>query len=573
MNNSDLLKFLYPFAKPYYKRFIISFFLLPLGALAFSVQPFFVQKAIDGPLKVGDLNGLMPLVIGLVTAIVSHFVLQATQVWITNSTAQKIVADLRLKAFSHLESLPMTFFDNNPVGRTVTRITSDIEQLSESFAGGLILVITDMLNIVWVLAFMFSLSWQLTLVVLGLLLPMLFVARHFQRQYREANLNARKELSKLNSFLQQNIIGVTVVHMLNSLDKSMKIFADINKVYFEENNKTIKADAQFSASIELVSILVIALMIFVSHKIVVAGALSIGVIIAFLQYTQVLFDPVRNLSDRFTIIQAGFTAAERIKQLLDEPLEIHDPCPQRAKEVEDAYVVKPGQSLVEFDEVKFAYLEDELVLNKLNLNIKAGEKVALVGQTGCGKSTVIKLISRLYDISSGAIKFAGQSLSDYQQSFLRKQIATVHQDSYIFEATLAENVTLDRPGADLEAVKPLLKLLDRDINEQLNARGTNLSAGEKQVISFARALAVKPKLLVLDEATANIDVQTETAIYKVLKSSFSDLTMISIAHRLETILDSDVIFCLEKGQVKESGNHAELITQNGSYKDLYDLLV
>lgn len=545
-SNWDLAKLLAPFLKPYIVRVVLILLLLPLGSFAFSVQPLIIQKAIDGPLKdlqSGAYEALTPYVFALVGAIVATFVIQITMLYSINKLGQLMVTDIRYKLFSHLESLPMAFFDQVPVGRNVTRITNDMESLAESFAGGLILTMVDLVNAAGIIFFMLYLDLKLSLAVIFLLLPMYFLAVHFQSVYRQANLKARAELSRLNSFLQQNVIGIEIVQALNSASKSMRRFAENNQKYFDANDTSVKADAQFSASIEFVSITAIAILIFLSEHILLSGlGLSIGVLVAFLQYTQSLFDPIRNLSDRFTIIQSGFTSAERILALLQEPEAIKDPEHPISLAVLQS---KHGDSFptLEFENIYFRYSEDSAwVFEDFSMVLEPGETLAITGRTGSGKSTIIKLLTRLYEIESGSIKINGVDIRDFKQSDLRQFITSIHQESYTFEGDLRSNIVMGREDVELSLAEPFLEILkDKglELDSSLDSRAKNISAGSEQVINFARAIISKPKIIVLDEATANMDLQTEALVLGALKKyqETNNVTLISIAHRLDTVAD------------------------------------
>ena len=561
ISNKELFNLLYPFFKPYSKKIILALTLLPLGAAAFSIQPLIIQRVIDGPLASKDINALIPFVFLFIGIVVSHYIIQITQYLLINNVGQRAVADIRYKLFDHLEKLPMSYFDKTSVGSSVTRLTNDLDNLGESFAGGMVGMAVDSINILGIAAFMIYLNWKLSLAVLFLLIPMALMANYFQNQYREANLIARKELSKLNSFLQQNIVGISVVQLLNSTKKNMRIFDENNRKFFKANDDCIKADASFSAGIEFVSITAIALLIFLSNFILVQGVLSIGIIIAFLQYAQSLFEPIRNLSDKFTIIQAGLTSAERINHLLREPISIEDP---------EAGEHAEGKS-IEFKDVWFKYT-DNWILKGLSFKIEPGEKIAFVGKTGSGKSTIIKLLSRLYEAQKGEILIDGINIKNIKQKDLRDLVSVIHQESYIFGGDVESNVTLNRPSQeiDMDLAKPFLKAFSLSLDTELSERAANISSGEEQVISFARAAASNPKILVLDEATAKIDLKTEKILQESLDEFIKDRTAIIIAHRLETIKKVDRIFVINQGRLVEEGAHEKLLNKNGEYSKLYE---
>lgn len=580
-SNIQLFSLLLPYFKPHIWKIVFALGLLPLASASFAAQPFILQKAIDESLKAFDLEKLYFYVGMLMLAVLVNFIAQVIQFWLINQVGQNSVADLRLNLFSHLQRLPMTYFDKTPVGRNVSRITSDIEQLSESFAGGLILVILDVFNILAILIFMFVLNWKLSLAVSIFLIPIYLLSIHYQSLFRKANLEARKKLSELNSFLQQNVVGINVVHALNSAQKSMDKFALGNKEYFEANDISIKADSQLSALIELVSISALLMMIFMSSLILKNDVVTIGVVLAFLQYTQSLFEPIRNLSDRFTIIQSAFTAAERVDQVLELDEESDT---GHVKDVQ----IKDNQIVFEAKDLCFRYsrpldVKDEnsteeiftdWVLKGLNLSFEKNKKYALVGRTGSGKSTIIKLLTRLYERESGDLKFCEKDISEYAKETLRSYIAVIHQDSYIFAGSLRENIKLNRDEKDLDwdFVKPLLDLLNLDLDMALSERATNISSGEAQVINFARALISRPEIIVLDEATAKIDIQTEKFLQNFLEDYLKDKTAIIIAHRLETIKNCDEILFIKQGKVIEKGSHQELLNNKSDYHSYHENL-
>lgn len=569
MNNTNLVRIAYPFLKPYWWQIASALIVLPLSSFTYSVQPLILQKVIDDLIAHNNYSQLWVYVLVLLLAVILNFLLQVYQFMIMNKVGQNVVGSIRLALFTHLEKLSMSFFDRTPVGRSVSRITSDMEQLAESFVGGLVLILLDIFNIIGILLFMFYLNWQLSLAVSMFLIPIYFMTTHYQEMYRKANLEARRELSKLNSFLQQNVVGIKVVQVLNSAEKSMEKFAQNNMKYFKANDESIKADARLSAGIEAISYIAIAALILASQAFLNNG-LTIGMILAFIQYAQSLFEPIRNLSDRFTVVQAAFTSIERMQELLDEPIEINDPIiGQKSPVITDAY------PLIVFSNISFKYdtEDDHWVLHNLNFQVKQGQKIAIVGRTGSGKSTIIKLLTKLYEPEEGSIQINGINIKEYKQSDLREMIAVIHQDSYIFAGDLEANVCLGREASKLNMniAKPFLSAAP-NLNEDilLSERGGNISSGEEQVLNFARAVITDPPILIMDEATAKIDLKTERKIQKAMKEFLRNKTAIIIAHRLETIRNCDVILCLDSGQIVESGTHDELMQKHGVYRKLIE---
>ncbi len=587
-NNWQLFSLLLPYFKPRWKKISIALLLLPIASATFAAQPFILQQAIDNSLRVFDLEKLYFYVVMLLGVVFLNFLAQVLQFWLINQVGQSAVADLRLKLFSHLQFLPMTYFDKTPVGRNVSRVTSDIEQLSESFAGGLILIVLDLFNILAILVFMFVLNWKLSLVVSFFLVPIYYLSSYYQKIFRKSNLEARKKLSELNSFLQQNIVGINLVHALNSAKKSMDKFAKSNEDYFKANDISIKADSQLSAIIEFVAIFALLSMIFISAQILNLSkdAITIGIVLAFLQYTQSLFEPIRNLSDRFTTIQSAFTAAERVDQVLEEEVEIDEAGSTYSRDEKIASSTK-GELIFSAKNIDFRYVRPldlsdngivytDLVLRDLSFEFEKSKKYALVGRTGSGKSTIVKLLTRLYELEKGELKFCGKDIKSISKKSLRSQIAVIHQDSYIFAGSLSENIRLNRDEKDLDwdFIKPLLDLINLNLDTELSERASNISSGEAQVINFARALVSKPEIVILDEATAKIDIVTEKTLQDYLENYLKEnmCSAIFIAHRLETIKNCDEILFLKNGQVIEKGSHQELLELGAEYKSYYQNL-
>lgn len=571
-SNLQLIKLLLPYFKKQYLKIIFALVLLPIVSVSYAVQPLILQKAIDSSLKDFDLQRLYFFVGLLALAVAFNFVAQVFQFWFINQVGQFAVADLRQSLFAHLLSLPMTYFDKTPVGRNVSRITSDVEQLSESFAGGLILVMMDFFNILAILVFMFFLDWRLSFAVSIFLIPIYVLSIHYQTMFRTANLKARKKLSELNSFLQQNVVGINVVHALNSAQKSMQKFAKSNKEYFKANDISIKADSQLSALIELISILSLLLMIYVSSFILKNDFVTIGIVLAFLQYTQSLFEPIRNLSDRFTIIQSAFTSAERVDQLFSETSE-QDSGQKKSYDAKEEKVFQAKNIFFKYKRASdltndcLQLKDSNWVLGDFSFDFYQGKKYAICGRTGSGKSTIVKLLTRLYEIDQGELLFYDKDIKTYTKEFLRNEIAVIHQDTYIFAGTLKENIALNRPEYDLDwqFVEPLLDLIDLDLDMVLSERASNISSGEAQVINFARALITRPKFVILDEATAKIDLKTEKTLQNFLDRYLHNKTAIIIAHRLQTIRNCDEILFLDGGTIVENGSHQELLERNSFY--------
>ncbi len=532
---------LFKFLKPYRKEILLALLILPLGSLSFSIQPFLLQKAIDGPLASKNHGEFLLYVAAIAIIVIINFSAFIMQFYLMNTNGQKIVADLRLALFSHIERLPMKYFDHNAIGKIVSRITSDIEQLGESFSGGVILIILDFFNILGVLAFMLYMNWKLFLLIFAFMIPALFITNHYQEMFAQANLSARNLIAKLNSFLQQNIIGINVVQTLNVEEKNSKIFAEYNNEYFKSNEKSIASDAELSAWLETLSLITIVALIslaaVLSYKSLnIKDDLSIGIIIAFIQYTQNLFEPIRNMSDKFTTIQSARTSIQRIEEILEEQ-PVHDSKNNLFNELQNSLQSSSSLPLIEFRNVYFRYNSTNnspWVLENLSFSVFQGEKLLIQAPTGVGKTTVIKLLLRLYEIDSGDIFILGHNIQDLSLATLRALITVIHQDTYIFAASLKDNILLGEEH-ELKEIQELLELVPNlSLDTELSQRALNISAGEEQLINIMRAALKNSPILILDEVSSKIDFETEMKIHNYFSKLFDQRTVIMIAHRDST---------------------------------------
>ncbi|HEY9301308.1 MAG TPA: ABC transporter ATP-binding protein, partial [Phormidium sp.] len=483
--------------------------------------------------------------------------------------------------FTHVTSLAVKFFDRTPVGKLITRITSDVEALGDVFSTGAIGIVSDLFSILVIAIFMFTLQWQLALMLILMLIPVSLVIIYFQQQYRKANYKAREELSALNSTLQENIVGINVVQMFRREKFNAEVFRNTNKRYIREVDKTIFHDSAVSATLEWISLVAIACVLGLGGWLVMQQDLTFGILSTFILYAQRLFDPIRQLAEKFTSIQAGFTAVERITDILNEPIEIRDPETPKSLPVIGYFDNKGVSSMgeIRFEQVNFAYKPNEYVLKNLNFTINPGEKVALVGPTGAGKSSIIRLLCRLYEATSGRIIVDGIDIRDLPQIELRRHIGVILQDGFLFSGDVKSNITLGE-NYSLETIKAaargtnvdkFIEQLPQGYDTELRERGTNLSGGQKQLLAFARAAIRDPRILVLDEATANLDVRTEALIQEALERLLVGRTAIIIAHRLSTIRNVDRILVLKHGELVETGSHEELLEKAGLYASLYKL--
>ena len=571
-NDWRLMLSLLPYAKQNSKQLVTSLILLGPLSIASAVQPILVQQAIDGPIKNGDLLGLRWICLVILLTIAVRLAFQAWQGYLVQEVGQKITANIRADLFRHVTSLSTSFFDRTPVGKLITRLTSDVEALGDVFATGAVGVLSDLAAIGTIAIFMFLLRWDLALLLLAMVIPVTALIIYFQHEYRKANFTARDRLSELNSILQENIIGANIVQLFRREKFNSAQHLKVNKQYADEVNRTVFHDSAVSATLEWVALVAIAGVLWLGGGQIVQKNLTFGELSAFVLFSQRLFDPIRQLAEKFTTIQAGFTAVERINAILQEPIEIRDPEYPKTLPLD-------GTGEICFDHVWFGYKPDDYVLKDVNFTLKAGEKIALVGPTGAGKSSIIRLLSRLYEPTKGRILIDGIDIRDITQSELRRCVGVILQDAFLFSGDIKDNITLGEDYAIEQVVEAAeLMNVDRFIQDlpqayftQVRERGTNLSGGQKQLLAFARAAIRDPRILILDEATASLDVSTEFLIQQALDRLLIDRTTIIIAHRLSTIRNVDRILVLKQGEVIESGSHEQLIAKHGLYASLYEL--
>ncbi len=580
-----LLKSLVPYGLQNSRTLLFSLLLIVPASIAGAIQPILVGDAISlvrqeptwlkflqtVPLSTG-INILSGL---LLVTLVARAILDAWQGYLVQKVGQNITANIRTDLFFHVTSLAMRFFDRTPVGRLITRLTSDVESLGDVFSTGAIGIIGDLFSILVIAVLMFLLQWQLALLLVIMLIPVTALIIYFQQQFRKANYRAREEISALNSMLQENIVGIGVVQLFRREEFNSQLFSQINQRYIKEVDKTIFHDSAISATLEWISLVAIAGVLWVGSLLIMDDQLRLGTLSAFILYAQRLFDPLRQFAEKFTAIQAGLTAIERVNDIMSEPIEIRDIAnPKTLYAHPDTETGK-----IQFDHVWFGYKPEDPVLKNLDFTIHPGEKVALVGPTGAGKSSIIRLLTRLYEANEGKILIDGIDVRDLPQTELRRHMGVILQDGFIFAGDVKSNITLGetysfeaiQAAAQNTNVDRLIEQLPQGYDTPLRERGTNLSAGQKQLLAFARAAIRDPKILVLDEATASLDVGTEALVQEALERLLKGRTAIIIAHRLSTIRKCDRILVLKRGQLVESGSHEELLAENGLYASLYYL--
>ncbi len=575
-----------PYARPYSQVLGISALLLIPLSLSSAIQPILIGQAIsllrNEPtvyvfLKTAGLTYGLTLLSGLLLiTVVMRFALQAIQGYMVSKVGQQITTDIRNDLFSHVLSLAANFFDRTPVGRLITRLTSDVEALGDVFATGAVGIVSDLFSIGVIVVWMFFIQWDLALLLVFLLVPITVLIWYFQYEYRKANYKARDELSVLNSMLQENLSGIGVVQLFRRERFNSRMFREKNLKYVHQVDRTIFFDSAVSATLEWIGFIAIAGVLWLGGHRILNQTLTFGTLSTFILFAQRLFFPLQQLAEKFTSIQSGFTAVERINDLLDQPVDIRD-----AKVPRSLPVSSDARTLgeVAFKDVWLAYKDDDYILKGLNFTIRPGEKVAIVGPTGAGKSSIIRLLCRLYETTKGSITVDGVEVQDVSQNELRRYIGVILQDSFLFAGdvksniALGENYTLEqiKTAAEQMNVARFIEDLPEGYDTVLRERGTNLSAGQKQLLAFARAAIRNPRILVLDEATANLDVGTEALIQEALERLLVNRTAIIIAHRLSTIRYVDRVLVLRQGELVESGSHQELMDLNGVYASLYRL--
>ncbi|MGF1457680.1 MAG: ABC transporter ATP-binding protein [Leptolyngbyaceae cyanobacterium] len=618
-SNSDWRLFLrlWPYIRAQRKFLWLPFILLVPLSLANALQPILIGQAISlirqEPvawfLRDRTLQGGLNILVGfLLVTVAVRLTLDGWQSFLVQRVGQRITANIRNDLFRHVTALAVRFFDRTPVGKLITRLTSDVDALGDVFSTGAVGIFSDIFSIGVIAVTMFLLQWQLALMLMAMLIPVTWLIIYFQQQYRKANYRAREKLSELNAALQENIMGIEVVQMFRRERFNSDVFRKTNQQYVRAIDKTIFHDSAVSATLEWIALVAIAGVLWLGGYLVMQESLTFGALASFILFAQRLFDPLRQFADKFTSIQAGFTAVERITDLFSVPIEIQDPgrlTIASSKPVEtaapsplfngsghapvaaaiaaqnatthDLESVEPSE--ICFDHVLFGYKVDEYVLKDLNFKILPGEKVALVGPTGAGKSSIIRLLCRLYDVSQGEIRLDGTNIRDLPQAELRRRMAVILQDGFLFAGDVKSNITLGesyplaavKEAAERTNVAQFIEQLPQGYDTQLRERGTNLSGGQKQLLAFARAAIRNPSILILDEATANLDVGTEALIQDALEKLLQGRTAIIIAHRLSTIRHVDRILVLKQGQLVEQGNHESLLAEDGLYASLYKL--
>jgi ATP-binding cassette subfamily B protein len=568
--DARLVRRLWTYVRPYKPIFWGAVLLSPLSQVFGLVQPYLLKLGIDGYVMRGDVDGLRTLGFFFAGAILGEFVSQYWQQYLTTMVAQRSLADLRVSLFARLQRFPVSFFDQNPVGRVVSRLTTDVDVLQEMFAAGAMTIVLDVLRLVGIVGFMLWIDWQLALASLALFPVMVLAVDFFRRMARRTYRQIRERIGRVNGFLQEAISGMSVIALSAAEERSFREFDHLNDEHRQANHLSNRLEAALFSLVEAVSTVSIAIMLFEGGRLRARHAIEIGTVVAFIQYIQQFFIPIRDFSAKYAVLQSSMAAGERLFALLDLPTE-HTPVEPR--------VPARFQGEIVFDHVWFAYRDEEWVLKDVSFRVAAGEQVALVGATGSGKTTIIKLLGRLYDVTRGRVLVDGIDVRDWDVTALRRRIAVVLQDVVLFSGTVEDNVTLGRADISRAAVEAAAAHVNAEgfvrrmggYDAHIRERGSNLSGGQRQLLAFARALAHEPGILVLDEATASIDRETEWLIQDALAKLLEGRTAVVIAHRLSTIESADRILVMHKGELREEGTHAMLLARGGIYARLHRL--
>jgi ATP-binding cassette subfamily B multidrug efflux pump len=589
--DARLMRRLLGYLWPYRRHVAIALAAIIAHSLLQLVPPYLTKLVIDTYIPAGNLSGL-GIVAGLyLLTLAMSFALEYLQTWTMQLTGQRIMFDVRMQVFSHLQRLDLRFYDRNPVGRLMTRVTTDVDVLNELFTSGVVAAFGDVFTLVGIMAVLLWMDWQLALVAFSVLPLIALIAQWFRQNVRESYRVVRTWIARINAFLQERITGMATVQLFRREARDFSAFDEIDRAHRDANVDSIFYYAVFYPAIELVSALAASLILWYGGGRVVSDALTLGSLVAFLQYSQRFFRPISDMSEKFNVLQGAMASSERIFALLDTPVEIaspaHDTPRHRGTEPEREEVSVPqrlGVSVatgrIAFENVSFSYVDGEPVLKNVSFEVEPGQRVAIVGATGSGKTTIVNLLLRFYDVTQGRITIDGVDIRQMDLGTLRSLFGLVLQDVHLFSGTIAANVRLGHGEIDDDRIRRALtavhaaRFVDRmpnGLESPVAERGATLSVGQKQLLSFARALAFDPPVLILDEATSSVDTETEYLIRDALKVIMRGRTSLAIAHRLSTIQDMDRILVLHKGELRESGTHQELLGRRGIYHRLYQL--
>jgi ATP-binding cassette subfamily B multidrug efflux pump len=560
------------YLRPHRLTVAVAFVAMVTGALAELAQPWIVQQAIDNHFTVGDIAGLRRLVLLFLASLLVGFAAEYVQTVLLQTTGQAIMRTLRSEVYAHFQRLDLRYYDRHPVGRLMTRVTTDIDALNDLFASGVVAVAGDVLVLVGIMVVMLVIDWRLALVAFAVLPLIAWAAHWFRTNVRESYRQVRALVARLNAFLQEHLTGIATVQTFNREPRTAGRFEVINRDHRDANVRSIFYYAAFFPIVEILAALSGALIIWFGSGWARDGTVSLGVLVAFLQYSRRFFQPISDLSEKFNLLQAALAASERVFGVLDTQPAVPPPAAPRAIAVVRGHI--------EFDQVWFAYDDEHWVLRDVSFVIEPGQRVGIVGATGSGKTTIINLLLRFYDVQKGRVLVDGVDVREWDTRALRSVFGLVLQDVHLFSGTVADNIRLGETSISDEAVRRAASVVHADrfidaraggFDSPVAERGGSLSVGQKQLLSFARALAFEPTVLLLDEATSSIDTATEALIEDALHVMMAGRTVLAIAHRLSTIQDMDLILVMHKGEIRERGTHQQLLAAQGIYRRLYEL--
>jgi ATP-binding cassette subfamily B multidrug efflux pump len=571
--DARLMRRLLRYLRPHRRSVVIALVAIVAQSAMQLAQPLLIRVAIDDYILAGNLSGLGQIALLFLVILIASFGLEFVETYTMQMMGQRIMFDLRMEIYGHLQRLDVRFYDRNPVGRLMTRVTTDVDALNDLFASGVVSAFRDVFILLGIMVILVIMDWRLAIVAFSVLPLIVLVTRWFRTHARESYREVRGWIARINATLQENITGMSTVQLFGREARNLAAFDEVNRGHRDANLASIFYYATFYPAIEFVGAVASALIIWFGGGWEMEGTLTLGSLVAFLQYSQRFFRPISDLSEKFNILQSAMASSERIFGLLDTPVAISSPVspltpPSR----------RTGQ--IAFEDVSFAYRGEDCVLRNVSFTIEPGERVGIVGATGSGKTTLINLLLRFYDVNQGRISIDGVDVRDMDLHELRRRFGLVLQDVHMFSGTIRDNITLGREETTDEEVETaasqahadgFISRLPDGLDSAVAERGATLSVGQKQLLSFARALSFKPDVLVLDEATSSVDTDTELLIQDALQTLMKGRTTLAVAHRLSTVQDMDRVLVFHKGELRESGTHQELLSQRGIYHRLFEL--
>lgn len=572
------------------RRVALAAVCLILGALAELAGPLLIKIAIDEHIARGDWPGLVKIALLFIGLAAGAAALRWSEVFLTGAAGQEIIYRMRMELFSKLQRLSVSYLDRNPVGRLMSRLTSDVQALYELFSSGMVAILGDVVTLTGIMIVMFAINWKLALITLSVIPVLIYITFVFRKHVRDLYRQTRLKIARLNAYLHEHIVGMRVVQLFNRESAHARQFDEIGSDLRDTHIRTIFFYAVFYPAVELISAVAIALIIFGGGNLLLSGAVTLGTLVAFIQYVERFYRPVRDLAEKYNILQGAMAAAERVFAVIDHPIEVAPPLNGRTASLAAtapadmqlescAEAVSQGLA-IEFRQVWFAYREPEWILRDISFTVEAGASIAVVGATGAGKTTLISLLSRFYDVQRGQILVGGIGVREWDLRALRRALGVVLQDVFVFAGTIEDNIRYGCPDSSREDIEragalvhadSFIRKLPHGYDEPVMERGATLSTGERQLLAFSRALICRPDILVLDEATASIDTETERLIQDAISRLLEGRTSLIIAHRLSTIQRCDRILVLHHGRIAEQGSPGELLAQGGIYSKLYQL--